>query len=106
MTAEEQLTGWGRRPVVPGVVRTSADLERATEGASASRGLGRAYGDAALPRHAGAVIACTRLGDRVLRLDADAGVLRAEAGLSLARLDALVWPRRPGLPRSCRARST
>jgi len=93
MTAEEQLAGWGRRPVVPAVVRTSADLEEATEGASASRGLGRSYGDAALPRRPGAIVACTRLGDRVLHLDADAGVLRAEAGLSLARLDALVLPR-------------
>jgi len=93
MTAEEQLAGWGRRPVVTAVVQTSANLEEATDGASATRGLGRAYGDAALPRCAGAVIACTRLGDRVLHLDPAAGVLRAEAGLSLARLDALALPR-------------
>jgi FAD/FMN-containing dehydrogenase len=93
MTAEEQLTGWGRRPRVCGLVRTSADLERASDGASASFGLGRAYGDAALPRRAGAVLTCTRLADRVLHLDTTAGVLRAEAGLSLARLDALAWPR-------------
>jgi decaprenylphospho-beta-D-ribofuranose 2-oxidase len=93
MAAEEQLTGWGRRPVVPALVETSPDLEQATSGASASRGLGRAYGDAALPRRAGAVVACTRLGDRVLHFDAESGVLRAEAGLALSRLDAIVLPR-------------
>src|SRR5262245_40455183 len=93
MAAEEQLTGWGRRPVVPAVVRTLPDLEQATTDASASRGLGRAYGDAALPRRAGAIVACTRLGDRVLDFDPERGRLRAEAGPSLARLDSIVLPR-------------
>jgi len=93
MLSEELLTGWGRTPIVPGVVRISRDLEAATDGASASRGLGRAYGDAALPRRAGAIVACTRLADRVLHLDPEAGKLRAEAGLSLARLDALLLAR-------------
>ena len=48
MEQEPQLTGWGR---IPGRGRelVSEDLERLTERAVLSRGLGRAYGDSALP---------------------------------------------------------
>ena len=42
------LSGWGRQ-AVPGREVRSEDLERLTVGATLSRGLGRAYGDSALP---------------------------------------------------------
>jgi decaprenylphospho-beta-D-ribofuranose 2-oxidase len=81
------LAGWGGL-TAPGSERLGEDLARLTEDASLSRGLGRAYGDSALPRSGGAWVAGTRLGDRILGFDPVTGVLHAESGLSL--LD-LVW---------------
>ena len=88
------LTGWGQHPVVRGVERRSEDLLEITRGAILSRGLGRAYGDAALPPE-GAVshVATTTLADRLLAFDPETGVLRAEAGVSLATLNAVFLPR-------------
>lgn len=89
------LHGWGRYPVVPARIQATERLERITQGAILSRGLGRAYGDAALPprgteRH----IATTTRADRLLSFDPDTGVLRAEAGLSLSSLMHVFLPRR------------
>lgn len=91
---ETELVGWGLYPRARGVELRSEDLEQITRGASLSRGLGRAYGDAALPpdgqtRH----LAGTPLADRILAFDAETGVLRAEAGLSLAAMNRLLLPR-------------
>jgi len=82
-----QLSGWGRVPTLEGLEQLGEDLAANCRAASLSRGLGRAYGDAALPWKAGAVVAGTRLGDRVLAFDRATGVLRAEAGFRLAQLE-------------------
>jgi FAD/FMN-containing dehydrogenase len=55
--------------------------------------LGRSYGDSSLPAHALDKVVGTRLADRILSFDQQSGVLRAEAGLSLAELNRLFMPR-------------
>jgi len=88
------LSGWGRHPVVEARVVEGEDLVAASRDAILSRGLGRAYGDAALPPvGATRAVVCTPAADRILSFDADTGVLRAEAGLSLAALAKLFLPR-------------
>jgi FAD/FMN-containing dehydrogenase len=88
------LSGWGRHPVVEARVVDSEDLVAATREAVLSRGLGRAYGDAALPP-VGATrpVVRTPAADRILSFDPHTGVLRAEAGLSLETLAKLFLPR-------------
>ncbi len=76
----------------------SADLERATLGASLSRGLGRSYGDSSLPARADETVVNTTLADRILAFDPDALTLRAEAGLSLLSLNRLFLPRNVFVP--------
>jgi FAD/FMN-containing dehydrogenase len=71
----------------------SEQLEAATVGASLSRGLGRSYGDSSLPARPDDKLVSTRLANRVLHFDDATGVLRAEAGLSLAELNRLFIPR-------------
>lgn len=93
-----ELTGWGRAVRIAGRLAEGEDLEALTRDAVLTRGLGRAYGDAALPPRPGARIAGSRLADRVLALDPERGVLRAEAGLSLLRLHRLLLPRRLRVP--------
>ncbi len=90
--AEPRLCGWGRR-YVPGREIRSEDLESLTRDVVLSRGLGRAYGDSALPPPSERVVAGTTLADRLLSFDADHGWLRAEAGLSLLELNRLFLPR-------------
>jgi len=91
--AVQKLTGWGRFPVVDAQVVAATDLEAISRDAVLSRGLGRAYGDAALPPPSGGIVASTVLADRVLAFDPETGRLRAEAGLSLGRINRLFWPR-------------
>lgn len=83
------LSGWGRL-LRPGREVFSEDLERLSQGAVLSRGLGRAYGDAALPPPGAIDVATTVLADRILAFDEQTGVLRAEAGLSLRALNFLL----------------
>ena len=90
---EVELSGWGRYPVRHGRQRLGEDLERITDGVSLTRGLGRSYGDASLPAADGLTVAGSPLADRVLAFDPDSGVLRAEAGLPLWRLNRLFLPR-------------
>ncbi len=61
-----------------------------------ARGRGRAYGDAAQCA-AGVVIDCTGL-DRIIAFDAEAGLLRAEAGVSLEQILSVIVPRGWFLP--------
>src|SRR5689334_12005898 len=83
MTVE--MSGWGRLHA-PGIEVQSEDLARATQGALLSRGLGRSYGDSSLPSSAQARVVATPLADRILKFDPATGVLRVEAGFSLAEL--------------------
>jgi len=87
------LSGWGRWPVMPGHERLSEDLAAVTRGASLTRGLGRSYGDASLPSTADAVVAGSRLADRVIGFDPATGVLSAEAGLSIRDINHTFLPR-------------
>jgi decaprenylphospho-beta-D-ribofuranose 2-oxidase len=80
-------------PVVQGAELRSEDLARLTEDLPLARGLGRAYGDAALPAPNDRLIAGTTLADRILSFDPDTGVLTAEGGLSLDELCRLFLPR-------------
>jgi decaprenylphospho-beta-D-ribofuranose 2-oxidase len=88
----EMLEGWGRLPV-PGHESLSTDLEKVTERAVLSRGLGRSYGDSSLPARPEDKVAGTRFADRLLSFDPETGVLRAEAGLSIAELNRVFIPR-------------
>ncbi|MEO6771515.1 MAG: FAD-binding oxidoreductase [Kofleriaceae bacterium] len=92
MSSPNTLEGWGRISV-PGREVLSSDLEKLTRGARLSRGLGRSYGDSSLPAFADDKIAGTRLADRILGFDPDTGVLRVEAGISLAELNRVFLPR-------------
>jgi len=83
-----KLSGWGRYPVVEGLQRKAENLEAITENASLSRGLGRSYGDSSLPAGPDLIVAETTLADRILAFDAQTGLMRAEAGLSLLDLNA------------------
>ncbi len=88
----EVIRGWGGHST-PGHVRLGEDLARLTEHSVLSRGLGRAYGDSALPPADHLVVSGTQLADRILHFDASTGVLRAEAGLSLRELNRLLLRR-------------
>lgn len=90
--ASPTIAGWGRIPV-PGREVRSEDLERLTENAVLSRGLGRSYGDSALPPPSRREVATTTLADRILAFDEESGLLRAEAGLALKELNRLLLPR-------------
>lgn len=88
------LAGWGRFPrraraevLAP---RDAAGLARAlAAGPAIARGLGRAYGDAAI----GPRVIDLRAMDRFLAFDPATGTLEAEAGLSLAAIIAALLPR-------------
>src|ERR1700675_886252 len=91
------LCGWGRVPV-PATERRSEDLVALTRDAVLSRGLGRSYGDSSLPPPSRPRRANTTLGDRILSFDAETGILRAEAGLSVLELNRLFLRRRFFIP--------
>ena len=92
-TAIRPLAGWGGYPVVEGYELVSEDLERITRDVVLTRGLARSYGDASLPPRGGHTVAASRLADRVLSFDPETGILRAEAGLSLFRLNRMLLDR-------------
>ena len=91
-----RLSGWGRLPV-PGREILSEDLAAITDGAVLTRGLGRSYGDSALPPPGVEAIPASPLADRILAFEVAAGgesaLLRAEAGLSLDRIVRTFLPR-------------
>ena len=89
----QTLSGWGRYPVVPGAEVRGEDLEAITRDVPLTRGLGRAYGDAALPASGDAFVAGSVLADRILHFDETTGDMTAEAGLSLDRLYRTYLPR-------------
>lgn len=85
-TLTKAISGWGRYPL------QSCELERPeryadlrpTTDTLIARGQGRSYGDASLNEN-GRVILTERL-DRMLALDVKQGILRAEAGVTLAEI--------------------
>jgi FAD/FMN-containing dehydrogenase len=80
-------------PTVAGVEVCSEDLAALSRELPFARGLGRAYGDAALPAPQDYRIAGSVLADRILAFDEDSGCLTAEAGLSLAEITRILLPR-------------
>jgi FAD/FMN-containing dehydrogenase len=84
---EETIAGWGGI-AVPGRVVRSEDLAGAAPPEVLARGFGRSYGDSALPAPGVRRVVGAELADRILALDRERGVLRAEAGLALRDL---VW---------------
>ena len=92
------LSGWGRYPV------QSCELERPERYADLrpnaasliARGQGRSYGDAAL-NESGRVLLTERV-NRLLEFDMERGILRAEAGVTLAEILAVIVPKGWFLP--------
>ncbi len=91
------LSGWGRIPK-PGKEVFSEDLRALSEHAVLSRGLGRSYGDSALPPPGHLEVATTTLADRILAFDERSGIIRVEAGLSLRQLHRVFLPRHRFVP--------
>ncbi|HVM96134.1 MAG TPA: FAD-binding oxidoreductase [Candidatus Acidoferrales bacterium] len=91
--APTELSGWGHYPVVHGEERLGENLPAITQGVVLTRGLGRSYGDASLPPSSNGPVAGSILADRILSFDPDTGVVRAEAGFPLWRLNRLFLPR-------------
>ena len=91
------LTGWGRYPLSESDIyrpEKIAELHAVVTADATSliaRGAGRAYGDAAL-NDQNRVVDLTRL-NRMLSFDADTGILRCEAGVTIAELIDVFLPR-------------
>jgi decaprenylphospho-beta-D-ribofuranose 2-oxidase len=99
LPAVETIAGWGRRPVgTSRVVRSERLALPASAGPLLPRGLGRAYGDAAVPASSAGVVIDTARADRLLDFDPASGLLTCEAGLSLAEIIRLFLPRGWFLP--------
>lgn len=85
------LSGWGRYPRADQVVERPEKSSQIglNEGTLLARGQGRSYGDASL-NSKGSLILTERL-NRFLEFDSESGVLKAEAGATLAEvLEAMV----------------
>ncbi len=93
-TTERQrdLEAWGRVSRTA-TERIGEDIEAVTLGSPLSRGLGRAYGDSALPARSGGLVSGTELADRLISFDPATGELHAEAGLSLREIFRVFLPR-------------
>ena len=92
------LCGWGRYPVQSCELERPeryANLRPATDNVIA-RGQGRSYGDAAL-NEGGRVLLTERV-NRLLEFDVGQGVLRAEAGATLAEILEVIVPKGWFLP--------
>jgi FAD/FMN-containing dehydrogenase len=84
----EFIAGWGRIGR-EGRLIDSNDLRRDSMGANLFRGLGRSYGDSAVPARESDLVVVTPNADRLIFFDRARGVLRAEAGLALKTLNKL-----------------
>jgi FAD/FMN-containing dehydrogenase len=84
----EVIAGWGRIGRKGRLVE-STELRRDSLRAALFRGLGRSYGDAAVPARETDLVVATPRADRLLFFDRQRGVLRAEAGLALKTLNDL-----------------
>lgn len=97
MNGKTRIVGWGGVGTV-GEQRLSEDLLHSTDGVPLSRGLGRSYGDSAVPPPSEPIVVGTTLADRILSFDAESGALCAESGLSLYELNRIFLPRRFFVP--------
>src|SRR5262245_56182229 len=92
--ALERLSGWGRRPVGLGrVSRPERSGLPPGPGPVRPRGLGRAYGDAAIPASPDTLVLDVTRADRIVVFDGATGVLTCEAGMSLAEIIRVFLPR-------------
>lgn len=90
----EPVAGWGRHPIARGAVARPERLLLPPGGRPVlPRGLGRSYGDAAVPAAPGALVLETVRADRLLAFDRERGTLTCEAGLSLAEILRVFLPR-------------
>lgn len=90
----ELIQGWGRHPVGVGRVARSASLAVPSGGAPLlPRGLGRSYGDAAVPISPQSLVIETTRADRILEFEPATGRLCCEAGVSLAEILRIFLPR-------------
>jgi FAD/FMN-containing dehydrogenase len=94
----ERVAGWGRHPVRAARVARPERLAVPGAGHLLARGLGRAYGDAAVPAAAEDLVLETTRADRILDFDPETGLLTCEAGLSLAEILRVLLPRGWCLP--------
>jgi decaprenylphospho-beta-D-ribofuranose 2-oxidase len=89
LAVSSELCGWGGGPTVPArVIRpigseSLAAAVAALDGGAIARGMGRSYGDAAQLR-SGNVVELTAL--KAYELDAESGILTAQAGITIAEL--------------------
>jgi len=92
-----KLAGWGRYPVVdsqvyrPEKIAELATVVAANSSSLTPRGAGRAYGDAAL-NGGNRVVDLQRL-NRILAFDPESGILRCEAGVTIAEIIDVFMPR-------------
>jgi FAD/FMN-containing dehydrogenase len=93
--ASDRLSGWGRQ-FRPGRELFTENLEHAPR--VLFRGLGRSYGDSALPPAGNPLVVTTTRANRIIAFDESTGVLRAEAGLSLKEINRTFLPRGWFLP--------
>lgn len=90
----EPVSGWGRHPITLGTVARPERLRLPPDGRPVlPRGLGRSYGDAAVPAASGARVLETVRADRVLAFDAGSGALTCEAGFALDEIVRVFLPR-------------
>jgi decaprenylphospho-beta-D-ribofuranose 2-oxidase len=88
------IQGWGRHPVGAGRVVRPASLTVPSDGAPLlPRGLGRSYGDAAVPVSPQSLVIETTGADRILEFEPASGRLCCEAGVSLAEIVRVFLPR-------------
>jgi decaprenylphospho-beta-D-ribofuranose 2-oxidase len=93
------ISGWGRYPVQSCELQRPeryADLRPDDSVSLIPRGQGRSYGDAALNEN-GQVLLTERV-NRLLEFDLESGILRAEAGVTLAEILNVVIPKGWFLP--------
>ena len=93
--AREPIAGWGRLPVRAGrLVRPERLALPPADGAPVlGRGLGRAYGDAAVPAAEDTLVIGSARADRILAFDPAAGRFTCEAGCSLDDIVRVFLPR-------------
>jgi decaprenylphospho-beta-D-ribofuranose 2-oxidase len=90
VSGQALLTGWGRTAPTAARIAGLEALDSPGPRGVIARGLGRAYGDAA--QNAGGTVIDMTARDRLLDFDADAGVARVEAGMSIGALISHVLP--------------